>query len=122
MKEIFSFLFERLTDPLSLPINPLWEYLILLVIGSIAYTIAFSLVGEMYRSGNISGGCLGSLFHWLIRLFVFVVVWAIAYGVITSIQWLTAHWMTIISILGMLAISASVIAIIVIFHRRGGAK
>ena len=120
MREVFSFIFDRLTDPLSLPIHPLWEYLILLVIGGIAYAVAYSIVGNMYSSGDISGGCLGSIFHWIIRFFVFLIIWAVTYAVIALIQWITAHWIIIVSVLGALALIAGVIAVIAIFRKKGG--
>ena len=40
MSAIFKFLFERATDPLGLPINAFYEYIILAVIGAVAYGIA----------------------------------------------------------------------------------
>ena len=43
MNIIFKFMFERLTDPLGLPINALYEYIILAVIGVVAYKLAYSL-------------------------------------------------------------------------------
>ena len=120
MREIFSFIFDRLTDPLSLPIHPLWEYLILLIIGGIAYAVAYSIVGDMYSSGSISGGCLGCLFHWIIRLLLFVVIWAVTYGAIVVVQWITAHWVIVVSVLGALILVAGVVAVIVIFRKKGG--
>ena len=65
MSAIFKFLFERATDPLGLPINALYEYIILAVIDAIAYGIAYSKVGDMYHGGLISGRTEGSFFHWL---------------------------------------------------------
>ena len=47
MSAIFKFLFERATDPLGLPINAFYEYIILAVIGAVAYGIAYSKVGDM---------------------------------------------------------------------------
>lgn len=119
MREIFSFIFDRLTDPLGLPISALWEYVILLVIGALAYAIAFSAVGDMYDSGSISSGCAGSFFHWLIRLLVFVIIWAITYGVITLVKWITAHWVVIVSVLGGIVLIAGIIALVVIFNKKG---
>lgn len=120
MREIVSFIFDGLTDPLSLPIHPLWEYLILLIIGGIAYAVAFSIVGDMYSSGQICGSCSGSLFHWLIRLLIFVAMWVVTYLVIAFVQWITANWIIIISVLGGLVLMAGVIAVIVIFRKKGG--
>ena len=40
---MLKFLFGILTDPLGLPIDAIWEYLILAVIGAIAFVIALEL-------------------------------------------------------------------------------
>ena len=63
--------FELLSEPLGLPIEWYYEYIILAVIGVIAYNIAYSKVGDMYRGSFIDGRTSGSFFHWLIRLIIF---------------------------------------------------
>lgn len=52
---MFKFIFEILTDPLGLPIEWYWEYLILAVIGVVAYAVAYRCVGDMYSGGMIDG-------------------------------------------------------------------
>lgn len=79
---MFKLIFEILTDPLGLPIEWYWEYLILTVIGAVAYAVAYRCVGDMYSGGMIDGSTSGSFFHWLIRLILFVVLWAVTYGII----------------------------------------
>lgn len=74
-------IFDLLTSPLGLPINPLFEYLILLVVGFIAYLIAFSAVGDISRDFGISNGGIMSLLHWIIRFITFVPIWAALYGI-----------------------------------------
>ena len=86
MSAIFKFLFERATDPLGLPINALYEYIILAVIDAIAYGIAYSKVGDMYHGGLISGRTEGSFFHWLIRFILFVGLWLFTYGAIQGMS------------------------------------
>lgn len=103
MSAIFKFLFERATDPLGLPINPIYEYVILALIGLVAYGIAYSKVGDMYHGGLISGRTEGSFFHWLIRLILFVVLWLLAYGAIQGYFFLTANWQIILMIAGSVA-------------------
>lgn len=83
MKEILSFIFDRLTDPLGLPISPLWEYLILLVIGEIAFRIAWEAS---------PGGLGGSIIHWIVRAITYIVIWAIVYAVIWTGKFIIAHW------------------------------
>ena len=60
---MFKFIFEILTDPLGLPIEWYWEYLILAVIGAAAYAVAYRCVGDMYSGGMIDGSTSGSLAH-----------------------------------------------------------
>ena len=100
---MLKFLFGVLTDPLGLPIDAIWEYLILAVIGAIAFGIAW----------NISpGGELGSLIHWVVRLIAFVILWAIVYGIIALVQWIFANWILILCILGGAVVIGGIIAII----------
>lgn len=103
MSAIFKFLFERATDPLGLPINSFYEYIILAVIGAVAYGIAYSKVGDMYHGSLISGRTEGSFFHWLIRLILFVGLWLLAYGAIQGYYFVTANWQIILMIAGSVA-------------------
>lgn len=79
---LLKLLFEFLTDPLGLPIPYIYEYMILAVIGAFAYVIAYNLVGKLYNNDLIDGKMLGKIFHWSIRIVVFVLLWAISYGII----------------------------------------
>lgn len=100
---MLKFLFGILTDPLGLPIDAIWEYLILAVIGAIAFVIAWNAS---------SGGDFGSLIHWVVRLIAFVVLWAIVYGIIALVQWVFANWILILCILGGVVVIGGIIAII----------
>lgn len=95
MRPIYSFIFERLTDPLTLPINPLWEYVILLVIGKIAFKIAWDAS---------PGGFFGSTIHWSVRAIAMVAIWAVTYAVIVAGQFVIAHWIPIVCIAGGLTV------------------
>lgn len=117
MNIIFKFMFERLTDPLGLPINPLYEYAILGVIGLIAYAIAYRKVGDMYHGGLIDGRTAGSFFHWLIRLFLFVVMWLAIYGVIQGYYFVTANWQIILMIAGSVVGTAMLCVLAVLAMR-----
>ena len=102
---MLKFLFGILTDPLGLPIDALWEYLILAVIGAIAFVIAW----------NASpGGDFGSLIHWVVRLIAFVILWAIVYGIIALAQWIFANWVWILCILGGVVVIGGIVTIIVL--------
>lgn len=93
---MFKPVFELLIEPLGLPIEWYYEYIILAVIGVIAYSIAYSKVGDMYRCGLIDARTAGSFFHWLIRFFIFAILWAITYGVIWLCKTVIANWQIIL--------------------------
>ena len=120
MREVLSFLFDRITDPLGLPIAGYWEWIILAIIAFSAYAIAFRTVGDLYDGGMISGSAAGSILHWIIRLIVFVVIWAITYFVIWLAKLIFAHWILIVSILGGILVTAAIICLIVRYTRKGG--
>ena len=103
MSAIFKFLFERATDPLGLPINAFYEYIILAVIGAVAYGIAYSKVGDMYHGSLISGRTEGSFFHWRIRLIFFVGLLLLACDYIQGYYFVTANWQIILMIAGSVA-------------------
>lgn len=109
--EIFRFIFDMATDPLSLPIHPLYEWAILFIIGEIAYRFAFQTVGDMYDSGEISGRILGSLFHWIIRILIFAAVWLVTYTAIVVGQWIAAHWIIVTSAAGTLALAITIVCV-----------
>lgn len=75
-------IFDLITSPLGLPISPLYEWIILLVVGSIAYHAAFSFVGSL----DLHNGGVMSIIHWVIRLAVYVIVWFILYHIIEFLQ------------------------------------
>lgn len=111
---MFKVIFEFLTDPLGLPIEWYWEYIILAAIGGITYVIAYNTVGDMYRADFISGSTSGSFFHWLIRLFVFAVIWSVTYGVIWIVKLITANWQIILIVSGI-AVGITVFFALAIF-------
>jgi hypothetical protein len=88
---MFKFVFDLATEPLGLPIEWYYEWIILGVIEYIAYLIAYDKVGSLYRGDFISGRTAGSFFHWIIRTIYFIVMWAITYGVIWIGKFVVAH-------------------------------
>lgn len=115
---MFKFIFDILTDPLGLPIEWYWEYLILAVIGTVVYAVAYRCVGGMYSGGMIGGSISGSFFHWLIRLILFAILWAVTYGIIAAIKWLTDNWILVLCILGGIATVAGIATVITIILRK----
>lgn len=92
-----SFLFDRLTDPLALPLPVLEQYAVLAAIGFLAYVIAYQRVGSMYRRHSVDTRLAGSILHWLIRLIVFVAIWAVTYIAIIAGRFVLAHWVPILA-------------------------
>jgi hypothetical protein len=105
---MFKFIFDLATEPLGLPIEWYYEWIILLIIGEIAYQIAYDKVGVLYHSGSISGKAAGSFLHWIIRTVVFVAIWAITYGVIWAVKFVATHKIQVA--IGICSIAAVVIA------------
>lgn len=114
---MIKILFNLLTSPLGLPISFIWEYLILAGIGAIAYAVGWA-VSE--------GGEFGCLVHWSVRLVVFIVLWAVTYGVIALVRWICTNWVLVLCILGgiLLIASIAVISILLIKKKKkaGGDK
>ena len=106
---MFKFIFDLAIEPLGLPIEWYYEWIILLVIGEIAYHVAYDKVGALYHSGSISGRAAGSFVHWIIRTVVFVAVWAVTYGVIWIGKFVMAHKIQVA--IGICSIVAVVIAV-----------
>ena len=97
---MMKFIFELLTSPLGLPIPWYIEYIILLVVNTVAFELAFAAVGKLYSGNIIHGKKTGSVLHWIIRIFAFFVLWAILYGLISFVKLCIAHWIWVVSILG----------------------
>ena len=91
--------YTLLTDPLGLPIAPLWEYVILLIVGEIVHEIAWSVS---------PGGTFGSLIYWVTKLIAFVAIWAVLYAILAAVQFVIAHWIWFA--IGAAIIVATVIA------------
>ena len=80
---MLKFFYTILTDPLGLPLAPLWEYIILLLLGEIVHETAWN---------TSPGGNLGSLIYWVTKLCSFVAIWAVLYMGITAVKFVIAHW------------------------------
>lgn len=89
---------DFLSLPLSLPISPIWDFVICLVIGEVAYQFAYAKAGEL---GTSSGE--RTLLHWLIRVPVYFILWAIACVVILVARFIKQHWITVLIVIGAIA-------------------
>ena len=105
MLKLFYTLF---TDPLGLPIEPLWEYIILLIVGEVVHEIAW----------NVSpGGTFGSQIYWVTKIIAFVAIWAVLYAVIAVIKFIIAHWIWF-AIGGVIAVSGIASVICIVLNKR----
>lgn len=120
MRDIFRFCFEQITDPLTLPLNPFWEWIILTFLHEVVYRIAFDKVGVLYRAGIISGRLAGSFLHWLFRGISFVIAWFGINFVIALCRFVAEHWLLIIGIVGGIFLLAAfgVLAYKIMLHNQ----
>ena len=88
---MFKFVFDLATEPLGLPVEWYYEWIILLVIGEIAYQIAYDKVGTLYHGDFISGRVEGLFFRWIIRTIYFFAMRAETYGVIWIGKLISEH-------------------------------
>lgn len=79
-------LFELLISPLSISDNYYLNFIIMALIGLVAFRIAFKVVGNLGFRGGI-----GSLFHWTIRFFVVVLLCSSCCIVISAVKFVIAH-------------------------------
>lgn len=66
-----SVFFDLLTSPLGLNINPIVEWIIMLIVGEIAYRYAYYKVGEL----DLGIPIINFILHWTIRIFIYVLLW-----------------------------------------------
>ena len=115
---MFQFIFDLISEPLGLPMEWYYEWIILAAIEGIAYRVAYDKVGSLYRGKHISGSVLGSLVHWLIRTVYFVFMWAVIYAVIWILKFIRAHIAEITIGLGIAVICVIIIKIAIWNNRR----
>ena len=113
-------LFEVLTGDVTVLDNVLNNYLIMLVVGELAYRFAWNFVRDLYHTGAIDGKVSGSVIHWIIRFIAYIIcayiirggIWL--YGLVIAVpQWI--WWL----MLGILATGTlTIIAIILMRNRK----
>lgn len=69
---ILKLIFIFLTEQFSLFDNVLYNYVAMGIVGAVAYSSSYGIVGNLYRFGIIDGRSMGHLFHWAIRFIIFV--------------------------------------------------
>lgn len=71
IRTILKPLFEMLTGEIKVSENVLLNFIFILIIGELAYRIAYHVVRKEYSSGVINGKREGSLLHWAMRLLIY---------------------------------------------------
>lgn len=99
-----SSLWNFLTMPFNLPISPMWSYIGMAIIGTVACVIAYRLAGAIGGSSTEK-----SIIHWCIRIIVFVTLWAIACSFIYLYRFIAKYWIPIVIIAIVLIICAIVL-------------
>ena len=108
---MLKLLFEFLTSSFSLSENPISNYIIMAVVGYIAFLMAYNIVGWFYYTDIIEGKGVGQILHWVIRLFIFVIIYLIAavairiYKCVMGIP-MYVWWVVMIIIIGIILIVA----------------
>ena len=94
-------------SPLGLPIDPIWEYLIFLVIGEIVHEIAFAIS---------PGGQLGSPIYWVTKSISFIIIWFILYVFISVIKFVISYWIWFV--IGIIVLATIGTTVFVLFKKR----
>lgn len=85
---MLKILFQYLTDSYALLENPVDNYIIMGVVGFIAFLIAYSIVGWFYGEHLISSSGAGSVLHWIIRLIVFLALYYVIATLLRVYKWI----------------------------------
>ena len=111
-------LFQYLTDSYALLENPVDNYIIMGVVGVIAFLVAYRIVGWFYDENIISSSGAGSVLHWSIRFIVFVVIYYVIATIIRLYKWVvglpTYVWWIALTV--VITIVVGVLTIKVISH------
>ena len=90
---MLKFIFDYLTAPLSLPFNPILDFVICWAIGEVAFQFAYRLAGEV---GATSGE--RKVLHWMFRLFFYAMVWAVVYAVTNAWRFVRKNWFWVVPV------------------------
>ena len=109
---MLKFLYELFTSPLGLPIEPFWEWLIIIIVGEAAHEIAYWV--------SPGGKTFGSIIYWVTKLLTFIAIWAILYGIIVAVQFVAKYWIWFISLGGGLVGMIVIVTWIVKYKKKKG--
>ena len=78
MKEILKPLFDWYIGNFNFSDNYIANAIVTGVIGLVAFVLAYRFVGRLYQDGFIESRIGGSIFHWTVRLIIFVILYYLA--------------------------------------------
>lgn len=107
---MLKFLYELFTSPLGLPIDPIWEWLIILAVGELAHEIAYWV--------SPGGKEFGSFIYWTTKFLTFIAMWAVLYGIIVAIQFVAKYWVWFLSVGCGIAAMAGIVIWIVKYKKK----
>lgn len=87
-------IFDFIISPLSVFENPFYNYIIITIIGLLAFYVAWNIVRNLGIRGEF-----GSLLHWAIRTIAFVSIWFLCCTVINMVLFIIAQWTYILIII-----------------------
>lgn len=106
---MLKLLFQYLTESYALLENPIDNYIIMGVVGIVSFFIAYGVVGVFYDEHLIGGSSIGSVLHWIIRFFVFVVIYYTIAFLIRLYKWIMGipkyvWWIALIIIVAIIVL------------------
>ena len=112
-----KFAFNYLTGSFSLLENPLYNYIVMAIIGIFSLRIAYLLVGWFYNNHIISGRNQGSNLHWFIRTIVFIFTYFLVATMIRIYNWLQGHTIIVIYSVAAVFIFCTLIYVFINWRR-----
>lgn len=80
--------FEYLTESYSLLEDPTSNYIIMAIVGVLAFAIAYLIVGFLYDADMIDGSMIGNILHWIIRVFAFLMIYYAMATMLRIYRWI----------------------------------
>ena len=91
LTEILKFIFETLTGECTLFENILADKIYLAIVGSIAFYVAWKVVGNLYDDGLIYGSTIGKIIHWSVRTIAFLGVFYIGFFIVKVYEFIILY-------------------------------
>lgn len=100
-------LYELLIYPLSVIEEPFWDFVLLTIIGSISFIIAWNFVGETGIRGKA-----GSILHWTIRIIVMFTLCMITSLIIKLIVFIYSIPLVVWIVIGVIIVLIGLIFVV----------